>query len=176
MMQRKEIPFAELNLNPIKFWDDSMLLTAGECEPGKFNTMTIAWGCLGVIWEKPLVLVAVRPSRYTFGFMEKYDSFTVCAFDKARYQSVLNLIGTKSGRDTDKIAASKLTVIPSSKIPAPCFDEASLIIECRKIYHSDLNPAVIDATVRSFYQRGDYHRFYLGEIVAIHGESSYQKD
>lgn len=174
-MQGIKIHFNELNLNPIKFWNDSLLLTAGEYGPEKFNSMTIAWGSLGVLWEKPIIQVVVRPSRYTYDFMEKYDSFTVCAFN-SRYQNALKIMGTKSGRDIDKVKESKLTLCPSTQIVAPGYEEAELTLECQKIYYNDLNPANIDETVESFYQGRNYHRFYFGEIVAIHGAPLYQKE
>jgi len=173
-MERTKISFNELNFNPIKFWNDSLLLTAGEFGPGKFNSMTVAWGSLGVIWEEPLIQVVVRPSRYTYGFMEKANSFTVCAFD-SRYREALKIMGTKSGRDTDKIKESKLTPCPSKMIAAPGYDEAELILECQKIYFDDLNPANIGETVESFYHGQNYHRFYFGKILAVYGKPFYQK-
>ncbi len=174
-MERIEIPFNELNLNPIKFWNDSLLLTAGELRPGKFNSMTVAWGSLGVYWEEPMVQVVVRPSRYTYDFMEKSDSFTVCAFNPG-YGAALKIMGTKSGRDTNKIEESKLTPRPSKMIAAPGYNEAELILECRKVYFNDLNPANIDETVETFYHGRNYHRFYFGKIVSIQGAPIYQKE
>ena len=44
------------------------LLTAGT--ENRFNTMTISWGGLGTIWNKPVATVYVRESRYTHGFMD----------------------------------------------------------------------------------------------------------
>ena len=173
-MERTEISFNELNLNPIKFWNDALLLTAGELEPGKFNSMTIAWGSLGVIWEEPMIQVVVRPSRYTYGFMEKSDSFTVCAFDSS-YKQALTIMGTKSERDTDKVKEAKLTPCPSKLIAAPGYNEAELIFECKKIYFDDLNPANIGDKVESFYHGRDYHRFYFGKIVSIYGTPSYKR-
>ncbi len=173
-MQRIEIPFDELNLNPFKFWNNGLLLTAGESESGKFNSMTIAWGSLGVLWEKPIIQVVVRPSRYTYEFIEKYDSFTVCAFDLG-YQDALKVMGTKSGRDTDKIGESKLTVCPSKAIAAPGYVEAELILECKKVYFDDLNPANASERVESFYHGRNYHRFYCGEILTVYGRPCYQK-
>ncbi len=174
-MERIEIPFNELNLNPIKFWNDALLLTAGEFGPGKFNSMTIAWGSLGVLWEEPMIQVVVRPSRYTYDFMEKSDSFTVCAFDPC-YQEALRIMGTKSGRDTDKIKESKLTPCRSKMVTAPTYAEAQLVLECQKIYFDDFEPVNIGERFESFYNGHNYHRFYLGKIVSIYGSPSYQKN
>ena len=173
-MERIEISFNGLNLNPVKFWNDSLLLTAGEFGSGKFNSMTVAWGSLGVLWEEPMIQVVVRPSRYTYGFMEKSDSFTVCAFDSS-YQEALRIMGSKSGRDTDKVKESQLTPCPSKMIAAPAYAEAQLVLECQKIYFDDFDPANINERFESFYNGHNYHRFYFGKIVSIYGVPSYQK-
>ena len=55
---------------------DWFLLTAGTEETG-FNFMTCSWGALGVLWNKPTVTCYVRHSRYTLGFMEQNDIFTL---------------------------------------------------------------------------------------------------
>lgn len=130
--------------------------------------MTVAWGSLGAMWNKPFVQVVVRPVRYTYEFMERYDTFTLCAFPEA-YRKALSLLGSKSGRDSDKIAESGLTPIPSTKVTAPGFAEADLIVECRKIYWDDFDPAhFLLPEIAQNYPQKDYHRVYFGEIVAIH--------
>ena len=108
-MNREPIPVNDLSVRSHHLWAEQwMLLTAGDFAAGKFNTMTVAWGSLGTMWAKPFAQVVVRPSRYTRGFMEAYDSFTLSAFPEEQREA-LNLLGTRSGRDGDKIAASGLT-------------------------------------------------------------------
>ena len=46
--------------------DRWMLVTAGT--PAHCNTMTASWGGLGVLWNKPMATIYVRPQRYTFQF------------------------------------------------------------------------------------------------------------
>ena len=62
------------------------LLTSGDFDKNEYNTMTVAWGSLGVMWNRPFAQVVVRPTRFTFEFMEKYDTFTLTAFP-AEYKS-----------------------------------------------------------------------------------------
>ena len=83
------------------------LLTSGDYRKNHYNTMTVAWGYFGILWNKPCAVVFVRPTRYTYEFINKYDSFTLCSFNTS-YQDDLSLLGTKSGRDGDKIAETKL--------------------------------------------------------------------
>ena len=173
-MERRNIPFGEFALPIMRsFGDRWMLLTAGKNRPGGFNVMTISWGALGFIWDKPLAMVVVRPSRYTYAFMEKSDSFTLCAFPE-EYREKLNLCGTQSGRYLDKVRACAFTPIASTIVDAPGFDEAELIIECRKMYYDDLEPAHFLADhIESNYGGRNYHRMYFGEIVAVRGSEAY---
>ncbi len=169
-MTRKSIDPAKLTIQAHDlFHKQWMLLTCGDFDEGKFNTMTIGWGSVGTMWSRPFVLVAVRPSRYTYQFMEEFDDFTVSSFPKA-YHNALNLLGTKSGRDSDKISEAGLTPIPSSVVHSPSFAEANLIIECKKIYWHDFEPDhFIDKSIFNAYPNEDFHRVYFGEIQAIFG-------
>ena len=58
-----------------KFDKQWALLTAGKEDD--FNTMTISWGNMGTLWERPVMTVYVRTSRYTHDFMDREDYFTV---------------------------------------------------------------------------------------------------
>jgi len=158
---------------PIFLWDvQSLLLTSGDFDKQRFNAMTVGWGSIGYMWRRPFVQVVVRPVRYTYEFIEKYDTFTLCAFP-TKYQTALQLLGTKSGRDGDKISEAGLTPHASTKIAAPGFAEANLIIECRKIYWDDIDcQHFIDPEIDKHYPRKDYHRIYYGEILAILGEQN----
>ena len=153
-----------------------MLLTSGDFQKGHFNTMTIGWGSLGRVWGRPFIQVFVRPPHYTFDFMEAYDTFTLCAFpDTKRYYDALQLLGSKSGRDCDKIAEAIITLIASIHIAAPGFAEAELIFECCKIYWDDLdNGNFLMPYIEEDYPNKDYSRIYFGEILAVYGEDKYR--
>ena len=173
-MRRTEIPFADFSINILRAWaDDWFLLTAGENAPGKFNTMTVAWGSLGVMWGKPFAQVVLRPGRYTREFVEGFESFTLSALPP-EHRSALDFCGSQSGRDVDKVKETGLTPIPSTRVAAPGFDEAELILECRKIYRDQFKPAHFLAdSIESCYPAEDYHYVYFGEVVAIHGAAKY---
>jgi flavin reductase (DIM6/NTAB) family NADH-FMN oxidoreductase RutF len=155
------------------FANQWLLLTAGDFAAGRFNTMTIAWGSIGTMWNKPFVQVVVRPQRHTRKFMDEFDSFTVCAFRPA-FRSALQLLGSKSGRDGNKIAESGLTPTAASAVEAPIFAEADLAIECRKTYWQDMDPkGFVNEAIAANYPAKDYHRIYFGEIIAISGTAEY---
>jgi flavin reductase (DIM6/NTAB) family NADH-FMN oxidoreductase RutF len=170
------IAFDQLRVNAHHLWLRKwLLLTAGDHASGYYNAMTVGWGSLGAMWNLPFAQVVVRPTRHTHGFMERFDSFTLCAFPERR-RSALQLLGTRSGRDGDKIQAAELTPIASTKVAAPGFAEAELIIECRKIYWQEFDPRhFLKAEIEGNYPQKDYHRVYFGEIVAIQGESAYRQ-
>ncbi len=173
-MKREKIPIHDLTVRIFHLWPERwILLTAGDFAAGKFNTMAIGWGGLGNMWGKPFVHVVVRPGRYTHAFMERHDTFTICAFPD-KYRKAVQLLGTKSGRDGDKIAESGLTPIASAKIAAPGFAEAELIMECRKIYQGKVDPrGFLDKAIDKNYPLKDYHSIFYGEVLAITGVKSF---
>jgi flavin reductase (DIM6/NTAB) family NADH-FMN oxidoreductase RutF len=173
-MERRPIDIKSFAVKPYSFYEvDWLLLTCGDFSAQAYNAMTISWGSIGVMWGRPFAQVVVRPVRYTYEFMERYDSFTLCAFP-ARYHKALSMLGTKSGRDCDKIAEAGLSATASRIVAAPGYAEAGLIIECRKIYWQDMDPAhFLDAELAKNYPRKDYHRIYYGEIVAVEGLEQY---
>ena len=84
-------------------------------------------------------------------------------------------MGSHSGRDTDKIAETGLTPIASSAVAAPGYDEAELIIECRKIYWQDMDPSqFVDPSIEQHYPEKDYHRIYFGQVLGVQGTEQYQ--
>lgn len=135
--------------------------------------MTVAWGYFGIMWNTAVATVVVRPTRYTFEFINQYDTFTLCAFPE-KYREALSLLGSKSGRDGDKISETNLTVTAAQKVASPIFKEAELSIECKKIYWDDFKPAnFLDPTIENRYPEKDYHRMYFGKILHISGDEKY---
>jgi len=149
------------------------VLTAGDM--GRFNSMTVAWGSVGGIWDMPFVQVVVRPVRHTFGFMNDFDTFTLCSFPP-KYRKDLALLGSRSGRDGDKIALTRLTAMKSEAVAAPCFREADLVVECRKIYWQDLDAGhFLSARIMENYPQRDFHRIYFGEMLRIRGSGEFRR-
>ncbi len=173
-MTRISIPTRKLQIMPHNLWHhQSLLLTSGDFNAGKYNCMTIGWGSIGTMWSKPFAQVVVRPTRYTHEFMERYPTFTVCAFGK-EFHGDLQLLGTHSGRDDDKLKMTKLTPAASVKVAAPGYAEAELILECQKIYSDIFKPEnFIDKTINAKYPLKDYHTVYFGMIEAIYGSESF---
>ena len=170
----KQIKPSKLNVDIVRLWDKQwFLLTAGN--ETDFNMMTVSWGSMGCIWNKPFAQVVVRPQRHTYQFIDRYPDFTLCAFPD-KYRDDLKLLGTLSGRDGDKLSKTNLTVQQSQVVAAPSYEEASLILECRKIYWQDMDPeGFIDQSIEKNYPIQDYHRIYFGEILTVLTDDSLGK-
>ena len=158
----------ELSENPFTLLEKKWaLLTAGTPDSNQTcNTMTISWGGMGILWNNPVATVYVRPQRHTYEFMERNPNFSL-NFIKEELRSALNLCGKKSGRDIDKAKETGLTPF-ALEHGTTGFEQARLIIECKKLYFQDLNPLqFLDSELNRYYQEGDYHRMYVGEILSI---------
>lgn len=161
----KEISIEELTMNPfLKIGKEWMLITAGNEED--HNTMTASWGGVGVMWGKNVATAYIRPQRYTKEFVDANDTFTLSFYDEM-YRKALNICGTKSGRDCDKETEAGLT--PYYVDGTTAFEEANLILVCKKQYHQDMKPEHFDVAENDtkWYPNKDYHTMYMAEIVKV---------
>jgi len=129
------------------------------------NTMTIGWATIGYVWSRPIMMVAVRVSRHTFGLIEQAKDFTVSipSLDMAHE---LDFCGTRSGRDYDKFKECNLPVGPGQRVDSPIINVPGLHYENKIVYKSAMDPAFISPEVsQALYAAGDYHTLYFGEIV-----------
>ena len=151
-----------LNLNPFAaIGSQWMLITAGT--PEHCNTMTASWGGLGVLWGAPMATCYIRPQRYTKQFVDENEYFTLSFFPE-EYRPQLNLCGTKSGRDIDKVKECGFTVAEGAG-GAPYFEQAELVLVCRKRMAMPMNPDAMPEDVKDKWYKGDYHTMYWGEVV-----------
>ncbi|MEJ6951686.1 flavin reductase family protein [Natronospora cellulosivora (SeqCode)] len=133
----------------------------------KVNTMTIGWGNIGFIWGKPVFMVMVRGSRYTYEFMEKNDEFTVSIPFSNNMKDELKFCGTKSGRDYDKFQECNLKAIPGKKVAVPLVAGCDLHYECKIKFKQEMDPKDLDIDYNEkWYTEGNYHTLYFGEILA----------
>ncbi len=140
------------------------LLVGGDEHP---NPMTISWGGFGTLWELPIVTVFVRPVRHTWGLLNASPFFTV-NFMPEPFHRALEICGEISGRDVDKWAAAGIHPLGGGTVPVPRVAEARTAIECRILAHLDLDPArFLDPAIDRHYPQADYHRAFLGEVLAV---------
>lgn len=139
------------------------LVTVGDEK--KFNTMTVSWGGLGTIWGRPVATVYVRTSRYTHEFMDNYEYFTVSFYSEDK-KKILGVLGSKSGRDIDKMHDSGLTPVKAGE--SMTFKEAQTTIVCKKLFKQRVELSNIPQDiVEQYYSTDAPHDMYIGEVVAI---------
>ncbi|MDD6061749.1 MAG: flavin reductase [Oscillospiraceae bacterium] len=143
--------------------DDWALVTAGNADG--YNTMTVSWGGIGEIWGKDAAFVFIRPQRHTLRFVEENERFTLSFFGGA-YKKELGFCGRNSGRDVDK--AKETGLVPVFEQNLTYFEQATVVLKCRKLAKYDLSPAgFIDKSVQSNYSDGDYHKMFIAEIEEV---------
>lgn len=164
----KTIDIAELAAKPFAQFDKGWFLLTGGDFAKKWNTMTVSWGFAGTMWGKPVVAVVVRPGRYTREFLDASPEFTLSAFPE-ECKKALSILGSKSGRDCDKVALSGLTPVASQIVKAPTFAEANLVLECRALYRQPMTrESFLDsAPFEKWYASADdLHIVYIAEVIA----------
>lgn len=154
----------EFNVNVLEIFNDEWALVTAGTE-GNYNTMTISWGGMGTLWGKPVATVYVKPIRYTHRFLDENEYFTV-SFYPEQYKKALGTLGTLSGRDGDKVAASGLTPVYLDR--AVTFKEATTTLICKKIYRQDMDTAAMPQdVVNTYYTTEAPHTIFIGEVIGM---------
>ncbi|MGQ9630521.1 MAG: flavin reductase family protein [bacterium] len=167
-MAKVEVYYADYLKETFQVMGKEGLLLASQDGKGKPNAMTIGWGTVGIIWGKPVFVVLVRPSRYTYGLIESSGAFTVNVPPR-ELAEVVSFCGTVSGRDHDKFRERGLTAVPGKHVKAPIIEECVINYECRVVHKNDVLKDELDPRIRSSsYPAGDFHRVYFGEILAVY--------
>ena len=170
-----KITAEELNENPFKLIDKDWMLITAEKE-GRTNMMTASWGGLGILWGKKVATIYIRRSRFTKGFVDDGDSFSLCVLGE-EYRKQLSYCGTASGRNEDKIAASGLTVEHSdfesdgNNFSVPYFAESRLVLVCKKLYAQEMKPECFTKYGKDIpskmYADDNWHTIYVAEIEQV---------
>ena len=132
----------------------------------KINSMTISWGTIGFMWGKPIFMVMVRPQRYTYGIIEKTNEFTVTIPYK-KMSKELAFLGSKSGKDMNKLSELNLSTVDSEKINTPVLEIEGMHFECKVVYKTTMSTENLNEIInKDKYPLEDYHTLYFGEIVS----------
>lgn len=172
-MQRTQVSYDHKLNKTLALFRDPGLLLASTKGSGESNVMAIGWGTVGIIWGKPIFVVLVRPSRYTYEFIEDSGAFTVNVPSDDMREWV-NVCGSRSGRQMDKFATYNMAITPGHTVSAVTIDACPMVYECRVVHSNDVIPANLAAEIESsFYGGADYHRVYFGEILGAYAAESY---
>ena len=155
----------EIKRDPFTLIDKDWMLITAEKE-GKVNTMTASWGGVGIIWNKKVAYIFIRPQRYTKEFVDASERFSLSVLPDS-YRKELTYLGRVSGRDEDKIAKTGLKVAYEEGVPY--FEESKYVFICRKLYAQDLKgECFIDKSLDpKNYPTQDYHTMYVAEIEEV---------
>lgn len=161
----KEITVHEIEHNAYDMFQKNWALVSSGDEQD-FNTMTVSWGMLGHLWFNDIANVYVRPSRYTYEYMEKNDYFTISFFfDKNRED--LSYLGKVSGRDEDKVSKTSLTPIFIDGTVA--FEQAEYVFVCKKAHSVEFTrEQFTDKAVCDTYTDDNLHVQYSGVVKKVY--------
>lgn len=147
-----------------------MLITSGTID--RFNTMTASWGGIGWLWNKPVAYIFVRPERYTYEFIESGSRITL-SFLGEQHRAILNMCGSKSGRDIDKVKETGL--IPhETERGAVAFEQSRITLDCRTLFRAPMQEChFLDKEIHKRWYNdkpgGSLHMMYVLEIEDVYG-------
>ena len=162
-MEWKKISVKDLTQNVFQMIGDEWMLVTAE-KDGKVNTMTASWAPLASCGEKQwrLLISVRRDTRKNLSMHRKRLPFRL----RRSPEKAMGLLGSVSGRDeADKIEKSGLHV---TKIDGhPTFEEASLVLVCRKLYVQEMKPECFlhQEEIEKWYPDSDFHWMYMAEIT-----------
>lgn len=164
-MSFKETNIKDFTLNPFEIKDRWMLISAAKSD-GTVNTMTASWGGFGIMWNKEVVFVVIRPQRYTKEFVDSSEHLSLTFFSND-HKKALAYLGKVSGKDEDKITATGLTVAKDNNIPY--FEEAERVIFTKKLFVQRIDEsAFLDQDIiGKWYPEKDFHYLYIAEITKV---------
>ncbi len=163
----KKIEMETLQFNPFEKIGKEWFLIGAQNSKKEFNAMTASWGGLGVLWNKNVATIYIRPQRHTKLFVDDAKYVTLQFFD-AKYKKELGLYGTKSGKDINKEKACGFHVVECEQ--SAYIEEADLVFVCKKIYEDTIKPEcmVYDEMNTTYYPEVDHHTMYIVEIVGVY--------
>ena len=140
------------------------IIVSGDRTTG-VNGMTVSWGALGVLWNKDVLLLFVRKSRYTHEFMDKTNSVTI-SFLSDKYKKEKAIFGSKSGRDIDKFEQTGLHKALDVDFNGYYIPEADYVFKAKKLMDIDLEYDKLPDNIKEeFYKDKDIHTLYICEIT-----------
>jgi flavin reductase (DIM6/NTAB) family NADH-FMN oxidoreductase RutF len=133
-----------------KKYPEWIVLISSISKDGKPNVMTAGW-CMCTSHSPLLYAISVAPQRYTHKLLMEVPEFVLAAPKFELAESSL-YVGTKSGRDEDKIKAANLVIKPALKVKPYLIGGCVFNMECKVV---------------STLETGD-HTIFVGEVLQSH--------
>lgn len=119
---------------------------------GQDNALAVAY-CCNCSYDPPMVMVGIVPSRYSYPLIKDSGCFVVNLPAKDN-KELFDYLGSKSGRDENKLENMNAKVREAIKINAPLLDDCPINIECR----------IIDSIVTGS------HEMFVGKVEYVHAK------
>lgn len=144
--------------------NDWMLVTTRRGDT--VNTMTASWGSFGIMWNKPVAFLFIRPQRFTRELLDASETFSL-SFMPAEYRKELAYCGKISGYEEDKIKHCGFTL--GAENDCTYIEQSETVILCKKIFRQHMEPEAVvhEENIVNNYSRQDFHYIYAGEITSI---------
>jgi len=146
------------------------VVTVGNKE--HYNSMTASGGGMVLMFRKPATMLLFPSNRYTLELIESEKTYTLSYFPD-EYKEQVMFLGSKSGRDSEKMKEVQLTAISTSS-GNMSFEEARLIVECKLTqittpsFPDDFYAQeAIDYMSEPYKDPGEHRKYVFGEITAV---------
>lgn len=129
-------------------------------QEGRKNIMTIGWGGLVRMWDREILMVPIRTSRYTHELLEGSDEFIVAVPPPGEMLDELSFCGSRSGRNIDKLKHCQLT---DQGGLAGCQNYRARIVLRQPIEEDRLD----EAFCNNYYPLRNFHVLYYCEMSKL---------
>lgn len=131
------------------------LIVTCRSKDGKNNAFAVGFAC-NVSGNPPQVLIGVLPSNYSYQLIRDSGEFAI-NIPKKGFEKEYYYLGTKSGREEDKIKALDLQWEEGTKVNVPLLTACPVSVECK---------------VTDCIKTGGDHDLFIGSVEAFHCEES----
>jgi len=131
-------------------YPEPVVIAIARDKNGKANPITLGW-TMFASGDPLMMAIAVAAGHYTVQAIEHARCFTI-AYPSAEMAQDTLFFGSRSGRDTDKLAESRCRTEPARQIDSVLLSDAVANFKCVE---------------ESRVQAGD-HIIYVGRVVAAH--------
>lgn len=141
----------------IEYFKRNTALMVSMDKNGKLNMMALDWKKIEDFEGQPVIRAQVAYSRYTYKLLtEGVSEFTINIPLENNYE-VIDIAGSYSGRNTDKIKEAELKTIPGKMTKVPTIEGCILSYECQIIHTSKSNLSS--------------HHYFYGKILAAYASN-----
>lgn len=145
-----EVPYKQAI---VRKYPEAVVIAIARDQEGKYNPITLGW-FMPTSGEPPMLAISVAFTRHSYGAIRHAGSFIV-SFPSVAMKEEALFYGTKSGRDTDKLAAVGAKTQPATAIDCVLLADAVANFEC-----------VLEGELKT----GD-HAIFAGRVTAAHVNS-----